>query len=59
MTTNNKVSKAAVKADLTRVARKLRTNSLTREEYRANGNFSSWLAEARYGSWTNAARAAK
>ena len=49
----------AIKADLKRVARKLNTDSLSRNEYRDNGNFSSWLVESRFGNWTRATKLAK
>jgi len=49
-----KITKQVVLQDLKRVARKTKGTTLTREEYRANGNFSSWLVEARFGTWAKA-----
>ncbi len=52
------ISKEAVKTDIRRVARVV-GSAPSRDQYRAKGNFSSWLAEARFGTWTKALRAAR
>lgn len=56
MTTSN-YSKEAVAKDIRRVAKTL-GHAPTRREYRKKGNFSSWLTEARFGSWTKALKKA-
>ncbi len=48
-------TKTVVLADLRRVASKVRQTP-TRNQYRKHGRFSSWLVEARFGSWGAAIR---
>lgn len=56
LTNNVLISKNEVKADIARVTRKL-GHAPSRNEYRANGKYSSWTAEARFNTWTKAQKA--
>ncbi len=51
------ITKQDVVKDIKRVANTV--NVFTREAYRANGNYSSWLVENRFRTFSNAVRAAK
>jgi len=51
------ITKTAVLKDIKRVASKVKT--FTREAYRANGNYSSWSVEARFGTFSKAIQVAK
>ncbi len=54
--TNVLISKKAVKTDLAAVTKAL-GHAPSRREYRNMGTYSSWTAEARYGTWTKARKA--
>ena len=51
------ITKSDIIKDMKRVAKKVKT--FTRKAYRSNGAYSSWVAEARFGTFTKAVQASK